>query len=277
METVAVVGVGLIGGSFALGLRKAGFAGRILGVSSEATLRRALDREVVDEGCALETALARADLVYLAQPIGRILELIPTLDDLVRPGVLITDAGSTKQRIVKLALESIRRARFLGGHPLAGKEKRGVAAADPDLFRGRTYFLTPLDFADLETSPAREFVEWIRRLGAVPCPVSAEDHDRMVAATSHLAQLASTALACTVADLLQPSEAARAAGPGLLDTTRLALSPYEIWSDILATNPGEIDRALAAYIAQLEQFRRNLGDLRQGFDRGAAAAGSWRK
>lgn len=278
MEIVAVVGVGLIGGSFALALRKAGFPGRILGVSSARTLRQALDRGLIDEGCELAPALARADLVYLSQPIGRILELLPALDGLVRPGALITDAGSTKQRIVKLALETVRSARFVGGHPLAGKESRGVEAADAELFRDRTYFLTPLDQAHLNEPAVTEFVGWLRRIGARPILVSAADHDRMVAATSHLAQLASTALAGTVSDLLKTDEAAHAAGPGLADMTRLALSPYAIWNDILVTNAAEIDRALAAYIAALEQIRQRLGagDARAEFERAVRAAARWR-
>src|SRR5438270_3074666 len=143
MNTVAIFGVGLIGGSFALALRKAGFSGRILGVSSPETLRRALDLHVIDEGVAAEAAARSADLIYLAQPILRIIDSLPQLEAAARPGALITDAGSTKKTIVDRASEVISRCQFLGGHPMAGRERRGVEAAEADLFRGRPYVLTP--------------------------------------------------------------------------------------------------------------------------------------
>jgi prephenate dehydrogenase len=174
-------------------------------------------------------------------------------------------------RIVKLALETVRRGRFLGGHPMAGKEARGVAAAVASLFEGRTYFLTPRDFADLDAGRGLEFTQWIRRIGALPTPISAADHDRVVAAASHLPQLASTALAAAVAQLLDPGDARRAAGPGLHDMTRLALSSHELWADILATNGAEIDRALAAFAAQIERLRSRLGSGAVEEDFSAAA------
>ncbi len=145
MKHVAIVGVGLIGGSFALAIRKAGFTGTIIGVSSPAVVQEALDRHIIDRAAPLESALSEADLVYLSQPIGRILHTLSLIDAYVKPGALITDAGSTKQAIVEEARRSIHRARFLGGHPLAGKETRGAGSADADLFRNRPYVLTPAD------------------------------------------------------------------------------------------------------------------------------------
>ncbi len=271
METVAVVGVGLIGGSFALALRKAGFAGRILGVSSAPALRSALERGVIDEGLPLEQAVPRADLVYLAQPIRRILETLPALDSLLRPGVLVTDAGSTKRRIVEAGRASIRRAQFLGGHPMAGKEKRGVEQAAPDLFAGRPYVLTPVTPGEMETPAARDFTEWLSRIGAVLVRLTPEEHDRLVALSSHLPQLASTALAALLAG---EGGLAKVAGPGLLDMTRLAMSAYDIWGDILHTNAEEIDAALAAYITRLEQIRSRLpaGELASDFETAASFA-----
>src|SRR5580704_12130281 len=166
METVAIVGVGLIGGSFGLALRKAGFRGAILGVSSQAAARAGLDRGAIDRSATLEEAAGCADLLYLAQPIGRILDTLHHLDPLVRPDALITDAGSTKHTIVTQARKLVRRCQFLGGHPLAGKEKRGAAEAEADLFRGRTYVLTPATPEDLQTPAAREFAAWLGRIGA---------------------------------------------------------------------------------------------------------------
>lgn len=279
MDTVAIFGVGLIGGSFALALRKAGFCGAILGVSSEAAVRAALERGAIDRGATLEQAARSADLLYLAQPIGRILDTLHHLDPLVRPEALITDAGSTKHVIVTEARKLIRRCQFLGGHPLAGKEKRGVAEAEADLFRGRTYVLTPASPEELNTPPARAFVEWVGRIGAKAVVLGAAEHDRLVSFTSHLPQLASTALAATVAQNLTAPEDLQVAGPGLIDSTRLALSAYELWRDILATNTEAIEQALTAYINELEQLRENLRTrgAQEEFVRGAELAGRLRR
>src|SRR5262249_16379978 len=135
MNTVTIVGVGLIGGSFALALRKAGFAGRILGVSSAQTIEKAVRKGVIDEGVLLEQAVPQSDLIYLAQPIGRILDALPLVTQLAKPLCLVTDAGSTKEVIVTRAENLFREngAVFLGGHPMAGKAERGVEAAEADL------------------------------------------------------------------------------------------------------------------------------------------------
>ena len=277
MQTVAIVGVGLIGGSFGLALKKAGFEGTILGVSSGPTLEMATARGAIDRAASLADAARDADLIYLSQPIGRILDILRRVDELVRPGTLITDAGSTKTAIVTAARTHLRQAEFLGGHPMAGKEKRGVGEADGDLFRGRTYVLTPEDPRAIERAPAREFVDWIRRIGGRPVILTPEEHDRIVAFTSHLPQLASTALAATVAE--EAGDRLAIAGPGLADTTRLALSSYELWRDILATNSAAIEKALAAYILKLEHLRDNLRtrEIESEFEIAAALAATIRK
>jgi prephenate dehydrogenase len=261
VNTVCIAGVGLIGGSFALAIRKAGFAGKVIGVSSAPTVEKALALGVIDEALPLAEAAAISDLVYLAQPIRRILDTLGEIDAYVKPGTLITDAGSTKGVIVERAAAHIRRGRFVGGHPMAGKESRGVERASADLFAGRPYVLT-----------AREpwLESWIERIGARLVFLEAHEHDRLVAAASHLPQLVSVALASRIAE----SGAAQVAGPGAEDMTRLALSPYEIWRDILATNAAAIDAELAAFIGRLEQFRGELGGaaLADEFARAAAAA-----
>ncbi|MSV30252.1 MAG: prephenate dehydrogenase/arogenate dehydrogenase family protein [Bryobacterales bacterium] len=276
MRTVVVAGTGLIGASFGLALKKAGFDGRIIGVSSEAALRDAREAGAIDESAPLAEAVSRADLLFLAQPIGRIVNTLRTLD---ARDVLITDAGSTKVEIARTAAQYVRHAQFLGGHPMAGKEKRGAGAADADLFRGRTWVLTPIADGDMETPAAKTFVGWLERIGAVPVVLTPEEHDRLVSFTSHLAQLASTALASTVAEHLNVPEHWRVAGPGLVDTTRLAMSAYEIWRDIFATNSGNIDQALAAYIQKLEHLRENLrgGQMREEFETAAAFAAKLRR
>src|SRR5439155_12294074 len=258
-------------GSYGLALKKAGFGGEILGVSSDAAIAEGVRRGAIDRGLPLADAARTAGLIYLAQPIGRIMDTLRRVDDLAREGALITDAGSTKSAIVSLARNVIRRCQFLGGHPLAGKEKRGASEADADLFAGRTWVLTPTREQDMETPRVREFVAWLERIGAKTLVMGPDQHDLVVSFTSHLPQLASTALAATVAENLESPEDLEVAGPGLSDTTRLAGSPYEIWRDILATNTDSIDRALAAYIAKLEHMRENLRtrQMQEQFDAGA--------
>jgi prephenate dehydrogenase len=262
VNTVSIVGVGLIGGSFALALRKAGFSGRIIGVSSAATVRAALDRQAIDEALPLEEAAEISDLIYLAQPIDRIIQTIAALDAHVRPGTLITDAGSTKHAIVAAAAESIRRGCFVGGHPMAGKESRGVQEAEPDLFRGRPYVLTSRN-AELES--------WIERIGARLVLLEPEEHDRLVALTSHLPQLISTALATLIGC---EGNAAKVAGPAAMDLTRLALSPYDIWRDIFATNAASLDAAIGVFIQKLEELRSVMRDsaMESAFEAAAEAA-----
>ena len=266
-EVVAIVGVGLIGGSFALALRATGFAGRIIGVSSPEAIRVAIERGIVDEGLPLADAASIADLIYLARPIEGILSAIDEIDSHVKPGTLITDAGSTKSAICARAAEKIRRGRFIGGHPMAGKEARGAGEAEASLFLGRPYILT---------SRCAELEQLIASFGARLVFISAEEHDALVALTSHLPQLISTALAASIGT--QP-EAARVAGPAAMDLTRLALSPYEIWRDIFATNAANVDAALGVFIAKLEGLRTELRGLRiqQEFEDAAAAARALRE
>lgn len=249
MNSVGIIGVGLIGGSFGLALRKAGFKGEILGVSSERSIREAVSVKAVDRGASLEEAAGSCDLLFLSQPISGILETLRKLDPFVRPDTLVTDAGSTKQAIVDAARRSLTRCAFLGGHPMAGKEQRGASAADADLFRGRPWVFT----SDLQ-HPIRD---WVTTFGAKEIVLDAATHDRLVAWSSHLPQLASTALASVLSE--KAPDAASVAGPGLIDSTRLAMSSFDLWRDIIETNQREIVRALDAYIEK-------LGALRNGFE-----------
>ena len=257
MKTVGIIGVGLIGGSFALALRKAGFSGKIIGVSSPATIAKAVKAGVIDEGMPLAHASAASDLVYLSQPIQQILETL----DVLQTDALITDAGSTKAAICERA-KKFKRGRFVGGHPMAGKERRGVEEADADLFRGRPYILT-------EREP--ELASWIERIGARLVILKPEEHDRLVALVSHLPQLVSTALASSIGD--DPG-AAMVAGPAAVDLTRLALSPYEIWRDIFVTNANSIDAALTGFIGKLEGLRAKLRspEMERAFTKAESAA-----
>jgi len=254
VKTVAIAGVGLIGGSFALALRQAGFQGRIIGVSSAATIDKAFALGVIDEALPLAEAASDADLVYLSQPISQIIETLGVLDT----DALVTDAGSTKAVICEAA-RKLKRGRFVGGHPMAGKESRGVEQADADLFRGRPYVLTARE---------PELERWIERIGARLVILDPIQHDQHVAFVSHLPQLLSTALAGVLAGKEQ------VAGPAAADLTRLALSPYDIWRDIFATNAGPIDAALAAFIGKLEELRTQLRspEMERVFSQAAASA-----
>ena len=279
MKTVAIVGTGLIGASFGLALKSAGFAGRILGVSSARAIEEALSRGAIDEAAPMEEAVASADLIFLSQTIDRILSTLPLIAPYVRPGALVTDAGSTKTEIVNRAASSLASSQFLGGHPMAGKEQRGAAHACADLFRYRTWILTPTGPGQLDSPAAVEFAGWIRKIGALPLVLSPEEHDRVVALTSHLPQLLSTALAATLAERLSDPEHFRAGGPGLADMTRLAGSSYEIWREILATNASAIDSALSACIAKLESIRAGLTSetTQQTFESAATFSSKLRK
>jgi prephenate dehydrogenase len=257
MKSAAIVGVGLIGGSFGLALRKAGFGGPILGVSSDRSIHEAVAVGAIDRGASLEEAAGTCDVLFLSQPISGILETLRKLDPLVRPETLVTDAGSTKQAIVRQAERSLRRCTFLGGHPMAGKEQRGAGAADADLFRGRPWVFT----SDLE-HPLRR---WVEKFGAREILLDAATHDRLVAWSSHLPQLASTALASVLSE--RAPDAAAVAGPGLIDSTRLAMSSYDLWRDIIDTNREEIIRALDGYIEKLQDLRNDFeAEFAQGSD-----------
>ena len=264
MQSVAIVGVGLIGGSFGLALRAAGFTGRIVGVSSPATIEAAIARGAIDAGATLEDAAANCDLIYLAQPISAIESTLERIGSLAGPETLITDAGSTKVRLVEKAQTFIRSGQFLGGHPMAGKESRGVSAAASDLFQGRPYILTPTDPSSVHTPAASGFIFWLERFGARILTISPEQHDRLVAFTSHLPQMASTALAGCISERPNPQQHVEVAGPGLTDMSRLALSSHEIWRDIVATNTENIQHALSVYIDKLTELRDNLQTHRLG-------------
>jgi prephenate dehydrogenase len=240
VDSIAIAGVGLIGGSFALAVRQAGFRGEIVGVSSPATIAKAVAMGVIDRGVPLEDA-AQRDLLFLAQPVSAIIETLRCLPALVSGSTLITDAGSTKRAIAESASGL---ARFTGGHPMAGKEARGVEAADPALFRGRPWLLT--------SEPPSELRRWIEAVGARISVIPADEHDRLVALISHAPQLLSNAIAQATRHHQE------FAGPGLESMTRLAGSSYSVWRDILATNGDETAAALERIITDANRLREAL-------------------
>lgn len=273
MKTVAIAGVGLIGGSFGLALRAAGFSGRIVGVSRAATVAKAVRSGAIDAGMSLEDAAAEADLLFLSQPISVILETLNQLGGKLKPGALVTDAGSTKRRICERGVQRLG-ASFLGGHPMAGKESRGVEVAEAQLFRGRPWLVTKQDNGKIDGLRSQEFLTWLKRIGAHTIVCSPEDHDRWVARSSHLPQMLSTTLACSLGAREDREALLGAAGPGLAGMTRLALSSWDIWKDILATNGDYIAEALEEFQTEMKLASTELaaGALEERFRIGAEFA-----
>jgi len=263
---VAIVGTGLIGGSFALALRKHLPDSVVVGWDKPQVLRQALERGAIHEAIPdLTLAIAGTDLVYVALPVGHTMELLPEIARRALPNALVTDASSTKRSVCAVAAESFRegRAHFLGGHPMAGKEISGIDAADGNLFRGSKYALiraTGKENASKERDPrVAAFVALIGKLGAEPVWLDAEAHDRAAAVVSHLPQLLSVALAGVVRS--QTDETGlpvTLAGRGLRDALRLAGSPYSVWRDIILTNSDNLERVLDQMIQALEQVRSDL-------------------
>lgn len=260
IRQITICGVGLIGGSLGLALKKAGFTGRIVGYGRPATLEKAERRGAIDAGSPnLAEAVAEADVVYLSTPILMILELMEKLPLLVKPGALVTDAGSTKSVICQKGAALFPGSPgFVGGHPMAGKELVGVDNADPDLFQGARYALTPYSRHHLDPLVARSFVGWLDRIGARVMILDAEVHDEIVTWTSHLPQMISTALAVAVMENVQYSEDLELSAGGLRDVSRLADSSYRVWRDICLTNAENLERAMTIFVQALEHLRDNL-------------------
>jgi|SRR5579872_863983 len=276
---VAILGTGLIGGSFALALRKYSPDSVVIGWDKTHVLRHAMERGAISEGFSeLSLAVAGADLIYMALPVGHTIELLPEVARLAAPETLVTDASSTKRSVCLAADESFSAngAYFLGGHPMAGKEVSGIAAADAELFRGSKYALirqpTGARAGEPHGAQVAKFLALLAKLGAEPVWLDAEAHDRAAAIVSHLPQLLAVALAGVVRD--QTDETGlpvTLAGRGLRDALRLAGSPYSVWRDIILTNSDNLDRALGQLILALDELR---GDLRtRALEEEFAAAG----
>jgi prephenate dehydrogenase len=262
-ENVAIVGLGLIGGSWGMALKKHRPAARRIGFGRASTVARALAMGAVDEGTDdLRKAVQGAQLIILAPPVGAILDCIPRLKDIASPEALVTDVGSTKRLICKRARDAFGgEPLFLGGHPLAGKERAGVENADAALFANAHYVLTPLDEGRLEDPRIKAFVSLVSAVGARPCFMDPASHDRALAFLSHLPQLVSSGLASLVAEENHSSQLpVELAASGFRDVTRLAESPYSVWGDICRTNLENIQYALEALGKKLEFMKHHLGD-----------------
>jgi prephenate dehydrogenase len=256
---VAIIGTGLIGGSFAIALRKHFPDVALIGFDRPEVAQRALARGAVQEIASdLTSAVRDADLVYIALPIAGILDVLPAVAVVAKPEALVTDAGSTKVVICREAAKHFTRgARFLGAHPIAGKEISGIENAGENLFRGSRYAL----IANESDSDPRiaAFAAVLVAIGATPVWCDAETHDWALGVASHLPQLIAVALASVVRDETDETGLPLAmAGPGLRDMLRLAGSPYGLWRDIAHTNSGNISRALDRLTQAVEHLRTNL-------------------
>jgi prephenate dehydrogenase len=265
---IAILGTGLIGGSFALAIRREFPSAELVGYDRADALARAKTRGAITETeTDITSAVRGADLIYVALPIGATIDALPKIAEAADAHALVTDTGSTKALICEQAQKYFRAgARFLGGHPMAGKEQSGIEHADADLFRGSGYALIASE-SDSD-SRVQKFAALLLRIGAEPVWCDAETHDWAVGIVSHLPQLASIALAHVVADETDETGLPLTlAGPGLADMLRLAGSPYDIWRDTCLTNRENIAHALDRLAQAIEYLRTRLAskDLEQEF------------
>jgi len=280
ISRVTILGTGLIGGSFALALRKHTTGMHISGWDRADVVREAQSRGAIDQpfSAELAPALQNADLIYIALPIAATIDLLPEIAKHAPAHALITDACSTKVRVLQAAEEAFPAGKgslFLGGHPMAGRELSGIAHADADLFRAHTYALIApapvvagLQTRSSSSSPeaAQEndprisaFVKILEKIGARPLWLGAPQHDYAVGLASHLPQLAAVALAGFLYDRLDENGLPiTLAGPGLRDSLRLAGSPYATWRDIVLTNQEVLSAALDLFARRLDDLRERL-------------------
>ena len=280
IKQITIIGTGLIGGSLGLALKRHGFAGCIIGCDREHALAKAHRSGAIDRG-ELEAirACEGSELIVLATPVGAIIDLIEKLGPLLPAQTLITDTGSTKMEISARARQVFGEAasrRFLGGHPMAGKEHGGVEHADAELFAGATWVLTPPEGASAAVAPQftqglhGEFVRLLTAIGANIVMIPPERHDRLCAYLSHLPQMISTALAaCVVEQIGTDTAREMMAGRAFREITRVAASPYSMWRDIALTNTGNLHDVLLQFEQQLAHIRENLRtrELQEMFDR----------
>ncbi|TAK67018.1 MAG: prephenate dehydrogenase/arogenate dehydrogenase family protein [Betaproteobacteria bacterium] len=283
LDKVVIFGVGLIGGSFALGLKAAGAAKRVIGLGrTAANLEHALELGVIDEASDDPAVVVEADLVLIATPVGQMGTIMEAIAPHLGADTVVTDGGSTKQDVVALAyrLLNSHAAQFVPGHPIAGAEYSGVAAARADLYRQRKVVLTPLP-ENSERSIRRVRAAW-RLCGAKLFRMRPAEHDRVFAAVSHLPHLLSYALVDQVARHPNGKQLFDYAAGGFRDFTRVASSHPEMWRDICVANRKALLQELTGYQRELAEMKQLLqkGDaagLEKIFTRARAARNKWLK
>ena len=274
IQRAAILGTGLIGGSFAKALRKYTPDMHIAGWDREEVARHLKSSGVADATFSggIEPAIRGADLIYIALPIGVTLDILPEIAQNASPHALVTDACSTKLRICTAAAELFEEEDsapiFLGGHPMAGRELSGFAQSDTDLFQKATYALVGPSQDDRDPRIVA-FTKILEKLGARPTWLGAQQHDYAVGLASHLPQLAAVALGSFLYDRLDENGLPiTLAGPGLRDTLRLAGSSYATWRDIVLTNKEVLSAALDLFARRLDDLRERLNsrELEADFD-----------
>jgi prephenate dehydrogenase len=281
---VAVIGVGLIGGSFALALKQAKACAHVVGVGRDpANLKLALERGVIDSmGSDVASVAEDADLVVVTTPVAQFPRIFSQIAKKLKPGALITDGGSTKRDVVEAARKALRDkiGQFVPAHPIAGGEKSGAAAASAELFRGRRVVLPPLP------ENSEDAIEKIHRAwsscGARTVRMSPEEHDAVLAAVSHLPHLLAFALVHEVAGRENSAELFSFAAGGFRDFTRIASSHPEMWRDICMANGDRLSAELAGFSKKLVEIRKlveggNAAALEKLFAEAREARNSWLK
>lgn len=263
IRQITIIGTGLIGGSFALALRKHRFPGRIVGCDRDRVLKLARKKGAIDAGHVNPSNAVRgSQVVLLAVPVGRTIEIVRRLGPSLPASSLLSDVSSTKVEVLAAATQVFGKQvarRFLAGHPMAGKEASGIEAADPDLFQGAVWLVTPSAGQKIFGGLSGEFLEWVGKIGAAVASMEPAAHDQLCAWISHLPQMISTALAASLVDEYgEGAPLLQTGGRALREMTRIAASPYSMWRDVALTNKRNIRRALLKLEQRLAHIRENL-------------------
>jgi prephenate dehydrogenase len=270
-QRVAVVGLGLIGGSLAMALRQAWPAILVIGVDNNDVVEAAIRLHAIDVGADDPIVAAEADLVVLAAPGRENERLLARLPAIIPGEAVVTDVGSAKRTIVAAAAALPGRLAFVGGHPFAGSTRAGIAAARPDLFRGRPWFLMPQSASNTVMERLRGLV---RAVGGDPVSMTPGEHDRLLAYLSQMPQMAASAIMQVVGEAVGDVGLGYS-GRGLAETTRLAASPASAWTDVYESNADHVGSAIEALIAVLSSIRDRL-DSPEAVASLFAAANQWR-
>jgi prephenate dehydrogenase len=266
-EQLGLIGCGLMGGSFALALKRAGLVKRVVGYSkSPSTTQRARQMGVIDiEAPSALLAVSGADIVLIAVPVSATEATFKAIKHLVTPNMLIMDVGSTKRDVIDAARRALREhiGLFVPTHPIAGKELAGVDNADVDLYAGRQVILTPIERT--HTAQLQKAVDVWTALGCRVLQMSPEQHDAAFASVSHLPHLIAFALMNAISGQPQGKDYLSLAGPGFRDFTRIAASDPKVWRDIMLSNREEL-------LAQSKIFQQNLQALELMISSGNADA-----
>jgi len=273
INQITIVGTGLIGGSLGLALRKGGFSGTIVGCDKPEVLQLATERGAIDRAeVDLDRAVVGSDVIVLATPVGSILSQFEAIAPTLPSNVLVTDTGSTKQKLAeraRMVFGAEAGKRVLPGHPMAGKEFGGIEHADANLFQGAAWLITPI-VADQQYTPVQEeFITLLGSIGARVITLDPERHDLLCAWISHLPQMISTALTSVLREELGDDEVVmQIGGRALREMTRIAHSPYSMWRDIALTNSQNLEDVMLRFEQQLTHLRENLRgpELREMFE-----------